>query len=141
MSVNILKLDEFVDELGSFTMLEPNISFPFDIKRVQYLRGVKSHGFVAHKKCRQVFIAVSGSCKIYTDSGTKVESFYLNEPNIGLDIDKLYWIEISEISSDCVLLILSSELYDETDCLRDYYTFVDYAYRDSGDSWRDEWGY
>lgn len=36
----------------------------------------------------------------------------------------MQWHEMSNFSQDCVLMVLASEYYDESDYIRDYFTFL-----------------
>jgi hypothetical protein len=44
-------------------------------------------------------------------------------------IEKMIWREMHDFSDDCVLLVLASEHYDESDYIRDYLEFVDAVQR------------
>ena len=115
------------DNRGSLISLEQNSNIPFDIKRVYYIYGTKNdvrRGFHAHKDLEQVLICVSGSCKVLTDDGQIKETILLNSPDKGLLISGLVWREMFDFSDDCVLMVLASELYDESDYIRDYDDFL-----------------
>ena len=121
-----IKLKIHGDERGSLVALESNISVPFEIKRVYYIYGTQnnvSRGFHAHKELRQLAVCVSGSCRLLLDDGKSKKNIILNNPSEGLFIDNLIWREIHDFSSDCVLMILTNEYYDELDYIRDYEKF------------------
>jgi len=117
------------DERGELVALEIGKEkiVPFDIKRVYYIyrtaRGV-SRGYHAHKNLKQVAICVSGKCKMVLDSGTEREEVWLDTPTRGLLIESMVWREMHDFSPDCVLLVLASEHYDESDYIRDYQEFM-----------------
>lgn len=116
------------DERGSLVALEAEKSVPFVIKRVYYIFGTKtgvSRGFHAHKKLQQVAICITGSCRIILDDGQQRSEAILNSPNKGLVIGDLIWREMHDFSKDCVLLVLASEHYDESDYIRDYNDFME----------------
>ena len=48
-------------------------------------------------------------------------------PNDAIIIRPGIWREMSEFSADCVLLVLASETYDESDYIRDYQTFKNFV--------------
>ena len=50
----------------------------------------------------------------------------LDTPNRGLLIESEVWREMYDFSSDAVLMVLASELYDESDYIRNYDDFVQY---------------
>lgn len=115
------------DERGSLIALEEHHNAPFDIKRVYYIFGTKEgvrRGFHAHKDLKQIAICVSGSCKFHLDDGTNKQEILLDSPDKGLLIEGLIWREMYEFSSDCVLLVMASEYFDDNDYIRDYSEFM-----------------
>jgi len=57
------------------------------------------------------------------DNGSSREEVWLNEPTKGLLIGNLIWHEMHDFSPDCVLLVLASENYNESDYIRSYEEF------------------
>lgn len=115
------------DERGSLISIENNKNIPFEVKRTYYIFNTKAgvtRGFHAHKNLEQVLIAVSGSCKVLCDDGTKKEVFELKNPSEGLLIKNLIWREMFEFSPNCVLLVLASDFYKESDYVRNYDEFL-----------------
>jgi dTDP-4-dehydrorhamnose 3,5-epimerase-like enzyme len=122
-----IDLPKLGDERGSLISLETTKQIPFDIKRVYYIYGTQSgvaRGFHAHKKLKQVAICVSGKCLMILDDGAKREELWLDSPDKALLIGNLVWREMHDFSEDCVLLVLASEHYDESDYIRDYDDFL-----------------
>lgn len=58
------------------------------------------------------------------DNGTEKKIANLNSPTKGLLIDVMQWHEMRNFSEDCVLMVLASQHYDESDYIRDYSTFL-----------------
>ena len=115
------------DERGSLVALESNKNVPFDIKRVYYIFDTKegvSRGFHAHRNLKQVAVCVTGSCRFVLDNGKQREEVVLDKSTIGLLINDLTWREMYDFSPDCVLMVLASEYYDESDYIRDYQEFL-----------------
>ena len=52
------------------------------------------------------------------------ETVHLGSPNQGLYLKHNIWREFTNFSSDCVIVVLASEHYDESDYIRDYQTFL-----------------
>ncbi|WP_259645059.1 FdtA/QdtA family cupin domain-containing protein [Pseudomonas cichorii] len=117
------------DERGGLVALEIGMekAIPFDIKRVYYIyrtaEGV-SRGFHAHRNLKQVAICVSGKFKMVLDDGVVREETWMDSPTRGLLIESMVWREMHEFSDDCILLVLASEHYDESDYIRDYSRFL-----------------
>lgn len=126
--VNTIEFKKLGDERGSLVSLEQNKNIPFEVKRIYYIFGTKegvSRGFHAHKNLEQVAICVKGSCRFLLDDGKNKEEVVLNDPSIGLYISNVTWREMHDFSEDCVLIVLASELYDESDYIRDYNVFLE----------------
>ena len=115
------------DERGSLVALEHGKSVPFDIRRIYYIyhteKGV-SRGFHAHKELQQVAICISGRCTIVLDDGYNKEEVLMDSPTKGLLIDSLLWREMHDFSDDCILLVLASAHYQESDYIRNYEDFI-----------------
>lgn len=126
--INIINLKTLGDERGSLIALEENYNAPFCIKRVYYIfntqEGVE-RGFHAHINLKQIAIAVKGSCTFVLDDGEKREEIQLDNPTKGLLIEGLIWREMKDFSPDCVLVVLASEHYDESDYIRNYNKFLE----------------
>ena len=124
--IRLIDLPPLGDERGSFVAIEANRHIPFEVKRVYYIFGTQpgvSRGFHAHKNLQQLAVCVSGKCRMLLDDGINKESVWLDSPTKGLMIANNVWREMHEFSDDCVLLVLASEHYDESDYIRDYSEF------------------
>lgn len=125
--INLIEFKSLGDSRGELIALESNKEIPFDVKRVYYVFGTQ-HGAIrglhAHKELKQVAIAMHGSCRFILDNGETREDVILNRPDQGLLIDSCMWREMHDFSDDCVLVVLASEHYDESDYIRDYEEFV-----------------
>ncbi|AWS49991.1 MULTISPECIES: sugar 3,4-ketoisomerase [Providencia] len=125
--VNTIEFKTLGDDRGSLVSLEQNKNIPFEVKRIYYIFGTKegvSRGFHAHKNLQQVAICVKGSCRFVLDDGHNKDEIILDNPNVGLHISNFMWREMHDFSEDCVLIVLASELYDESDYIRDYNIFL-----------------
>ncbi|NNN45440.1 MULTISPECIES: FdtA/QdtA family cupin domain-containing protein [unclassified Vibrio] len=128
--MSLIKWIEFPclgDERGNLVVLEGMKNIPFEIKRVYYLFGMQPNiprGFHAHKAIVQYAVCVKGSCDILMDNGKEKQIVTLDSPVKGLLIDVMQWHEMSNFSQDCVLMVLASERYDESDYIRNYDEFV-----------------
>lgn len=117
------------DERGSLVALEEGKEIPFSIKRVYYMYNTLENvrrGFHAHKKLEQILICISGECKILLDNGEEKEVVILNKKNEGIYISSNIWREMFDFSEDAILLVLASELYDESDYIRNYNDYLKY---------------
>ncbi len=103
-------------------------SVPFAVKRIYFIYGTGkgiSRGFHAHRDLEQVAICLAGRCRFVLDDGRRREDAWLDSPNRGLRIGRLIWHEMHDFSENCVLLVLASNHYDESDYIRDYPEFLE----------------
>lgn len=115
------------DHSGKLVALEKGEDFPFEIKRVYYIWATDHdsiRGKHAHRALEQVVVCTSGSCDFILDNGHERETIHLNNPEQGLYLKNNIWREFTNFSDDCVVMVLASEHYDESDYIRDYTTFL-----------------
>lgn len=101
---------------------------PFKIKRVYHISQSKPslpRGFHAHYKTKQILFCIQGSVRMVLDNGKKREEFVLNEPEIGIFLDKLIWHEMHDLTKDAILLVLASRSYEAEDYIRNYEKFLE----------------
>ena len=100
------------------------------MKRVYYLFDVPSgakRGGHAHKKLKQVLIAISGSFDVVLKDGKSKEIVKLNRPDKGLLIENNIWRELENFSSGSVCLVLASEEFSEDDYIRSYKEYLSFV--------------
>lgn len=125
---HIIEIPKINDE-GYLCFAENGKQMPFEIKRFYYIFDVKDNvqrGFHAHKKTKQVLFCIQGSITVILDDGQKREKIVLNQPNYGIFLDKLIWHEMVDFKKDTILLVAASDVYYESDYLRDYDGFLKY---------------
>ena len=127
MLYQIIDFEVHGNSEGNLIALESFKEIPFEIKRVYYIYGTPKNitrGKHAHKKLEQVIVCVSGSCDFIFDNGEKREKVTLDSPNKGIYIKNNIWREFTNFSSNCVIMVLASELYSESDYIRNYDDFI-----------------
>ena len=98
----------------------------FDVFRIYYLYdipGGEDRGGHAHKELRQLIVAASGSFNVLLDDGLNKKIVTLNRPDYGLLVVPGIWRELMEFSSGAICLVLASEIYMETDYIRNFEDF------------------
>lgn len=124
------------DERGQLVSLEEFNDIPFRIKRVYYMydtiEGVV-RGHHAHKSLKQILVCIHGSCKVKMDNGKETKIVPLEKPYEGLFIDNNIWREMFDFSEDAVLLVFASEIYDESDYIRDYDEFLKFIKKEKNE--------
>ncbi len=128
MDIKLINFQEYVDKRGNLVVAEYGKEIPFLVRRIYYIYGVpegEKRGFHSHKRLRQVYIAIHGSCEVMLTSGEDIKTIKLERPAQGLYIGNDVWREIYNFSTDAVLLVLASEEYSEDDYIRKYDKFIE----------------
>jgi hypothetical protein len=73
----------------------------------------------AHHALHQFLIAVNGACSVRLFDGERSEEITLDRPELGLHVPPMLWTTEYKYSRDAVLLVLASEIYRESDYIRD----------------------
>lgn len=128
----LISLPKVIDPRGNLTMVEGNEHVPFAISRVYWVYDVpggESRGGHAHKHCRSLIIAVSGSFNVTLDNGKEKNTYHLNHPYSGLLVETGLWRTLDDFSSGAVCLVIAEDPFDEEDYIRDYDEFLTYRNR------------
>lgn len=123
----VYEIPQFVDDRGALNVLEIARELPFGCQRIFYTYTVPEgsvRGAHAHKRCEQFLIALRGSLNVTVDNGEVRDGILLESPSRGLHLPAGCWGEQSSHSSDCILLVLASLPYDNSDYIRDYGAYV-----------------
>jgi len=129
----IIELPKITDPRGNLTVAEQIKHVPFEIKRAYWVYDVpggESRGGHAHKRLKQLVVALSGSFTVTLDNGHESAQFLLNHPWQGLLIDTEIWRTIDDFSSGAVCLVLASDVFEEDDYIYDYEEFKKYVGKD-----------
>ena len=127
---SILNLPKIIDPRGNLTVAEGQTNVPYDVKRVYWVYDVpagESRGGHAHRACRELIVAVSGSFSVTLDNGSEKETFHLNHPWQGLLVETGVWRTLDDFSSGAVCLVLASQEFKESDYIRDYSDYLEYV--------------
>ena len=130
MNYDIITLPRITDPRGNLTVAEGNSVVPFDIKRAYWVYDVpggESRGGHAHKRLKQLVIALSGSFTVTLDNGRERTTVLLNHPWQGLIIETNIWRTLDDFSSGAVCLVLASDHFEEDDYIYDYDEFLKYV--------------
>lgn len=130
MNITLIDLPKISDPRGNLTFAEGEGHVPFPIKRAYWVYDVpagESRGGHAHKRLKQLVIALSGSFTVTLDDGRERKTVLLNHPWQGLLIDTNTWRTLDDFSSGAVCLVLASEHFVEEDYIYDYDEFLTYV--------------
>lgn len=127
----LIQLEGILDgEDGTLFVIEQKKTVPFKIKRIYYIKNLSKNismrGAHAHKEIEQVIFCINGSFNLHLDDGVYKQDLKMCNDNIGIMLGKELWHEMSQFSEDCILLVIASDYYYESDYIRKYDDFLKY---------------
>ena len=123
---HIIDFPKIIDERGNLSYFESNSKIPFEIKRAYWIYDVPGgeiRGEHAYRELEEVIIALSGSFDVVLSDGEREYKFTLNRSYLGLYIPKLMWRRIENFSTNSLALIVSNNVYNPVDYIRNYKEF------------------
>ena len=115
------------DRRGALSVAEVGAQLPFVPQRYFAVTDVPawaSRGGHAHRALHEFLICLRGRVRCALDDGSSRDEVALDSPAIGLHMPPLLWGVQFDYSSDATLLVLASDVYDETDYITDYDEFL-----------------
>ena len=128
----ILQLNKVTDHRGSLTFVEKMPAIDFSFERIYYLYDLdqtESRGHHAHKKLKQLVVALNGSFNIELDDGSTRKDFRLDSASEALYICPMIWRRLYNFSPQSICMVIASLRYDESDYIRSYEEFKKEACR------------
>jgi len=127
-SATLITMKTHRNHRGALSVAETGNGLPFTAQRIYILHeldGREARGVHAHRKLRQMLIAMHGEAHVETDNGFKTEHFTLSTPEQALLLEPAIWREIT-FSPGTVLGVLASLPYDAADYIPDRESFHAY---------------
>jgi hypothetical protein len=120
LTPHIILLSEKINEKPGKLVAINDYDFNIKIKRIFYIYGFAQNiennqrGYHGHKNTIQYLIALNGCLTINTLNDKSIKStFILNSPNMALCIPPNNLIELNNISSDGIILVLCDTTFEE----------------------------
>ena len=124
--IEIIKLKSFTKKSGKLIPLNSDNEFPIKVKRIFYIYGKKNNhrGDHAHKKCKQLFIPISGKIALFTKKNDKDKKIILDSKNNkGILVPNLYWCRLKFLTANGVVMIICDREYEFQDYIEKYSEF------------------
>lgn len=122
---HIIEFEVHSDHRGELIVIEKCI--PFEIKRVFYIRNIpgdETRGYHAQRTGHQVIVPIDGTFNVRVTDGIEDKTHRLASPNQGLYIKPMEWHSLFSFIPGAICLVLASDVYDESDYIRDYNEFL-----------------
>lgn len=129
--VTLRRLPEVHDSRGLLSICELTRSVPFEVRRYFVVTATADacRGTHAHHKLHQFLCCIHGQCHAIADDGKTREEFVLDSPSLGLYLPPMTWGTQHRFSPGAVLLVLASDVFEETDYICEYDEFLTLARR------------
>ena len=121
--VEIIKLKSFTKKSGILVPINFNNKFPIKVKRIFYIFGKKNkyRGDHAHKKCKQLFIPLSGKISLIIKKNDKEKKLVLNSKNNrAFLVPNLIWCRLKFLTKNAIVLVVCDRKYEFIDYIGNY---------------------
>jgi UDP-2-acetamido-3-amino-2,3-dideoxy-glucuronate N-acetyltransferase len=115
------------DLRGNLVVAQFDSSLPFVPKRCFTVLDVPSRevrGEHAHKTLNQLLVCLKGQVSVVVDDGTKRAEICLDNPTNALYIPARVWSIQYKFTTDAVLTVFASDIYNEAEYIRSYEEFL-----------------
>ena len=124
--IKVFKLKSYKNKSGKLVPINFNRQFPIKVKRIFYIFGKKNHyrGDHAHKKCKQLFIPISGSISLVMKSNDKEKIVTLNSKNDkAILVSNLVWCRLKFLTKNAIVMVACDRKYEFNDYIDKYKNF------------------
>nr|WP_246414490.1 FdtA/QdtA family cupin domain-containing protein [Microbacterium thalassium] len=103
------------DDRGHLVAVTGGLDVPFEVRRVFWIfgndRGLPRAAH-AHPETTELLVCVAGSCRVGLEwDGGRLDAV-LDRPDASLVVPPMTWVDLSDFTADCVLLVLADTPYD-----------------------------
>ena len=120
-----ITLDSKTDHRGSLYPFNLHEALSFNPKRLFFIRDVPAgtvRGHHAHINTTQVLLCVAGLIEVHMENETEKKVHRLFPGDYVLETP-MTWTSMNFVTNDSILLVLSSEVHNEADYIRDIETY------------------
>lgn len=124
----IIELPRYLDPRGNLAVIEENSEIPFSIERCHWIYDVPGGGGReghAYFRNEEFIVALSGSFDVVVTTPAGKRRYTLNRSYRGLYIPPMTWRELTDFSTNAVVLVIDSTPYDETDYIFDFNQYLE----------------
>jgi dTDP-4-amino-4,6-dideoxygalactose transaminase len=111
---------------GVLGVAEASRHIGFPVHRAYYIKEVptgQGRGGHGHRHLRQCFLCLRGSVTLQVSKGGRTETVRLGLSPQAAVVEAGCWRDLSDFSTDSVVIVLASDEYDEGDYIRDHADF------------------
>lgn len=123
----LVELPQRNDARGGLLFGQSPDHIPFPIKRFFVLHAPApgaSRGGHAHREQHQFLVMLAGGASVTVDDGKARTSVRLDRPNLALHVPPMLWLDLDTFTPDAVCMVLTSDVYSESDYIRDRAEFL-----------------
>ena len=123
--VKLVKLQN-ISGISKLNIAEIGKHFGFNVKRMFFIESAdkENRGGHAHIKQKQFFVCLKGKCNMFFDNGNEKKNFILENNDYGIEVENLIWGNQEYLEKGTLLVVLTDDVYNENDYIRDYKSYI-----------------
>ena len=123
----LVELSRRADTRGALIFAQRDDQIPFPIRRFFALYDIAPNahrGGHAHREQHQFLVMLAGGATITVDDGETRTEARLDRPNLALYAPPMLWLDLTDFTPGAVCMVLASDVYAESDYIRDRDSFL-----------------
>ena len=124
-----IRIKSFTSVSGKLTPFTFDKKIPMPVKRIFFLYGAKNkiRGDHAHKKCSQLFVAISGKMVLEVKTPFSKKKFIVEEKKkYGILVPPKHWCNIKFVKKRAILMLINDRKYEFNDYLETFDSYKKY---------------
>ena len=124
----LIALKEFSQPNGTLSVIEGDQTLPFSICRCFFIYDLKPGDIRGNHAAdyEECIFLLSGECSVMVHDGNNQTVYSLKTPMEGVYIPSMFWREVYDCSSDCMLAVFSDQHYNPDAYVCDFEAFLRY---------------
>ena len=127
-SVDFLFETKNIDKRGELISVELTKLTGKEFRRYFIISNIKGgeRGGHAHIYTDQVLKMIKGSMNLHYEKNNEKRNIFLNDQSQPIYLPRLTWVVMNQISTDAIILVISSDEYNIENSLRSYEDYKTY---------------
>ncbi len=118
----LVDLPRYSDERGHLVAVTAGEQVPFAVRRVFWIFGNQRalpRAAHAHPTTTELLVCVAGACRVRMAWAGGQREIVLDRPDASVLVPPMTWLELTDFTPDCVLLVLADTPYDPHSAITD----------------------
>lgn len=108
------------DDRGHLVAVTSGVDVPFPVRRVFWIYGNtdgRTRAGHANARTTEMLVCVAGACRATLEDAAGARTHALDRPDKAVIVPPATWLDLTDFTADCVLLVLTDTDYSAADAI------------------------